>query len=228
MASPRALRSRKARRTGKGLGNRPEARAGRETGKGLGPSRDPETGFFDEASALEKGSGRVARPSGGAAIRKGISPGLRLREFLERRQASARRFSKGRPEGLRPRCEPWRRRGFGRVGSARDVQAGFRSRRSDPTGIGEGLNRPSRDPPDAERGFAASLRGPRKAKRAFAPASQSESRPARDGLATQRRQSRLGQVGAGGDTGPHYLFGGVASRPRRIAGLSRAAGPILF
>ena len=29
------------------------------------------------------------------------------------------------------------------------------------------------------------------------------SRPARDGLATQRRQSKLGQVGAGGDTGPH-------------------------
>ena len=80
-----------------------------------------------------------------------------------------------------------------------------------------------RDPPGPERGLAASLRGPRKAKRAFAPASQSESRPARDGLATQRRQSKLGQVGAGGDAGPHYDSGRrrdrrqATNRPRRFS-----------
>jgi hypothetical protein len=139
----------------------------------------------------------------------------------ERQGLRAAPRSDGRPEGPRPRCEPQEtaRLRPGRI-RQREAMAGFRPCRSDPTGIGEGPSGLSRDPPGPERGFAASLRDPGKAAGAQAPP-QSRSRPARDGLATQRRQSRLGQVGAGGDTGPHYRF-----RPPSVrAGASRASPP---
>jgi hypothetical protein len=98
MASPKAPLEPKVRRTGKVHGNRPEARAGRETGKGFGPSRDPKTGFFEEASALKEGSGRVARPSGEAAIRKGISGGFGLAGFLGRRRLRPESFGRATGE----------------------------------------------------------------------------------------------------------------------------------
>ncbi len=191
----------------------------------------------EEVSAFEKGSGRAARPSGGAAIRKGFRrasapggssmvgkasaqrrskgdfEGLRLGE-VPRRAGRLRPsvFRKGDRKGFGPDASLRKGRGSGRARSEPGAEAGLRSRRGDPVGIGEGPHGPSARPPGSERGFAASLRDPRKAKRAFAPASQSESRPARDGLATQRRQSKLGQVGAGGDTGPHYDSGRPARR----------------
>jgi hypothetical protein len=62
-----------------------------------------------------------------------------------------------------------------RPAGSREKAAGPRSRRLDPTGIGEGLSGSSRDPPDFRtrlRGLAPGPRG--KAKRAFAPASRSE------------------------------------------------------
>jgi hypothetical protein len=162
------------------------------------------TGLDEKVSAFEKRSGKVAKPSGGAAIRKGFREASASRRSSKKRKGFGSAFFRNvRPERLRSRCEPEgtaRLRpgpirkgsfglGFGLVQATRRDRGGASCRSSGPAG--------------AERGFAASLRDPRKAKRAFAPGSQSESRPARDGLATQRRQSKLGQVGAGGDTGPH-------------------------
>ena len=141
-------------------------------GRASAPTRSRKNGSVEAASPWRRARRRAAKLSGGAAIRKGFSEGFGPGRFLERRQASgprqsttltgpvAGRFSKGRPEGLRPRCEPWRRRGFGRAGSARDVEAGFRFRRSDPEGIGEGPRLLFRNPSGTERGFAASLRNP--------------------------------------------------------------------
>ena len=144
------------------------------------------TGQSEKASAFEYSSGRAAKPSGGARSER--APG----------------------EAFSPDASPWGRRGCGRAGPDGSA-GGIRSCPSDRRGSARGFPASFRDPPGAERGFAASLRDPRKATRAFAPASRSESRPARDGLATQRRQSKLGQVGAGGDTGPHYDFSGRES-----------------
>jgi hypothetical protein len=146
-------------------------------GERLRPEPRPERGRASRFRPSSEAPGRAAKPSGQTAIRKGDRTGFGLDASLRRR------------------------RGFGRAGS--DGGARDRILPERPTGIGEGLRASLREPPGAERGFAASLRDPRKATRAFAPASRSESRPARDGLATQRRQSKLGQVGAGGDTGPH-------------------------
>lgn len=102
----------------------------------------------------------------------------------------------------------------------------------DPKGSDGGISVPP-ERPDGDRREALgplfqTRRGPngasrlapepaRRATRAFGPEARSQSRPARDGLATQRRQSKLGQVGAGGDTGPHYDSG---ARPRALAGLA--------
>ena len=170
----------RSRRTGEGRGNRPVERAGRETARGFGSRPRPER-VPDEASV----SGGV-RDSGKA--------------FGRRRDPKGDRRGLGPDANLeKARLRPGRIR-------QRDAAAGLRPRSCDPTGIGEGPNQPlRRDPPGPERGFAASLRDPGKAAGAQAPP-RSRSRPARDGLATQRRQSRLGQVGAGGDTGPHYPF----------------------
>jgi hypothetical protein len=209
MASPRLPWSRKARRTGKGRGNRPEVRAGRESGKGLGPSRDSKRG---SSKRLRPGKGLREI---GEAFGLSRDPNRDFESLSGSRDSSkgegfGRNPSKGRPERSRPRCEPSEtarlRPGRIRRGSVRGPTAALRN------------------PPGAERGFAASLRGPRKAKRAFAPASQSESRPARDGLATQRRQSKLGQVGAGGDTGPHYDSIGWSSPMATGPSQARRAG----
>ena len=54
-------------------------------GEGLTPQPRPETGFVDEASAFEKGSGTAPRPSGGGAIRKGIWKGFGPERFPEGR-----------------------------------------------------------------------------------------------------------------------------------------------
>ena len=186
---------------GDGEGLRPQPRPGRDPTKRLRPRK--------------AGSGRVARPSGGAAIRKGISRGSRLERFLERRDGSgppskfasigpmAQRLSKGRPEGLRPRCEPAEtarlrpgliQSGSGSGTSVLPMRPG-RDRRgasrpvAETTGFRTGLTDSLRDSEESEAGVRARL--------------AIQSRPARDGLATQRRQSKLGQVGAGGDTGPH-------------------------
>jgi hypothetical protein len=132
----------------------------REAGTGSRPSRGPKRGssrgFGLEGKLRESGEafGRSRDPKG---ISQGFGPG----RFPEERRASARRFSKGRPERLRPRCEPWRRRGFGRAGSAREATAGISvqahaTRRESAWGLAP----PCRDPPDAERGLAASLRDP--------------------------------------------------------------------
>src|SRR5687768_14120206 len=85
MATPKGLLgASKARRTGEGRGNRPAAQP---EGKGRKASAPASTrkGFFEEASASDGRSWRAARPSGGAAIRKGISKGFGFEKFLERR-----------------------------------------------------------------------------------------------------------------------------------------------
>lgn len=102
-------------------------------------------------------------------------------------------FEKGERKRLRPRCEPLE------------------------TAALHGLPDPK---PGAERGFIASLRNSGRAARTLC-ARRDPSRPARDGLATRRRQSRLGQVGAGGNAGPHHDSGAWAS-------LSASSGPNLF
>jgi hypothetical protein len=159
--------------------------------KALRPSRDPR-GFFEEASALEAGSWKAGRLQG-------------PHQSLALMGPSAQRFSKGDRRGFGLDASLWTRLGPRLAPDPkRDAAAGFRSFQSDPTGIGQGLHGLCRDPP-GPNGARASLRdrGERRASRL----ERSQSRPARDGLATQRRQSKLGQVGAGGDTGPHYDSG---------------------
>jgi hypothetical protein len=142
----------KTGRTGEGRGNRPAVRAGRETARASAPAAT-RTGFIEEASASSGGLRDGGKAFGRRRDPKRDFERLRPREVP--REAgrlrgphqgttligpSAQRFSKGRPERFRPRCEPWRRHGFGRAGSTREAAAGFRSRSSDPTGIGEGLS----------------------------------------------------------------------------------------
>lgn len=167
------------------------------------------TGFVDEASAFEMGSGRAARPSGGAAFRKGISTGFGLARFLEGREGfRAHPLSKGRPERLRPRCEPWRRRGFGRTVSDPGSGGGISVSPKRPDGDRRAAFGPLPGPTGCRTGLRGLAPGPEESEAGVSARLAIRSRPARDGLATQRRQSKLGQVGAGGDTGPHYDSGG--------------------
>jgi hypothetical protein len=134
-----------ARRTGKGRGNRPEARAGRGTGKGFGPSRDP-----------KRGSSKRLRPPQAAP---GEWRGLRAEPRSER---DLWRF--------RPREVPRKAAGFGpafferATGEAsasmraletarlrpgrirRGRRGGISIPAKRPQGIGEGLHRPSARP----------------------------------------------------------------------------------
>lgn len=163
----------------------PRGSAGRETGKGSGPSRDPngvqQGGFGLRAGLRESGKafGRRRDPKRGFW-------GLRPREVprtagrLQGPHQStalmgprAQRLSKGRPERLRPRCEPWRRRGFGRAGS-------------DP-GSGGGISVPLKRPDGDRRGAFGPLPKPtgcRTGPRGLAPGSggkrSGRSRPPRD------------------------------------------------
>ena len=163
-------------------------------------------GFLRRASALKRDPGRRQGLRAAPRSEKGFER-FTPREVLGTREGfGPALFRKGRPERFRPRCEPWRRHGSPcRIRQGKREQ-GLRSCPSDPTGIGERSSGLCRYPPGAERGFAASLRDPSRATRASVRGAI-QSRPARDGLATQRRQSKLGQVGAGGDTGPHYDSG---------------------
>jgi hypothetical protein len=156
--------------------------------------------------------GRSAEPAKAAGIapwssRKGSGQGLRPEAVT--RTGSRRSFGRergpGKRQGLRaaPRSKAtggasapmraWRRCGFGRAGSAQGDGGGASALPPRPTGDRTGL-----------RGLAAV---PGESGRSVRAPPRSQSRPARDGRATQRRQSRLGQVGAGGDTGPHYDSG---------------------
>jgi hypothetical protein len=151
----------------------------RESGKAFGRRRDPK-GDFDELRLREvpRKAGRF-RPS---VFRKGDRRGFGLDASLQER--------------VRLRPDPIQGSGGGASVSPRR-----------PDGDRRGAFRASlRDPPGSERGFAASLRDPGESEAGVRARLAIQSRPARDGLATQRRQSRLGQVGAGGDTGPHYRF----------------------
>jgi|GEM_PF-4446338 len=160
------------------------------------PGRDP-AGRFEEASASEDRSGRPARPSGGAAIRngdrrrfrapagsEGSGPGfgpIRDRRDVERlrpgdvpgraRRPRPNRFFEGRPERLRPRCEP-RTRSRLRPGSdpPRDADGGISVLPRRPAGIGEGLSGLSRNPPGPERGFTAFAAGSGESGRGSRPA----------------------------------------------------------
>jgi hypothetical protein len=93
------------RRTGEGRGNRPVARDGRGPARGFGPESRPERAT-GEASA-EAG----VRESGEAFGRR-RDPKRDFERLHAARgssacaKASAKRVSKGRPEGFRPRCEP--------------------------------------------------------------------------------------------------------------------------
>jgi hypothetical protein len=117
-----------------------------------------------------------------------------------------------RPGPIRPGK---RRRDFGLASATR-------------RGSARGLALLCRDPPGAERGFAASLRDPGESEAGVRARLAIQSRPARDGLATQRRQSKLGQVGAGGDTGPHYDSRPPFCQPWRILRLSFPSGDQLI
>jgi len=81
--------SRKACRPAKAAGIAPRLEPAGD-GEGLRLQPRPETGSIEEASALDTGSGRAARPSGGAAIRKG----KRRRDF-GLAQATRRESPKG-------------------------------------------------------------------------------------------------------------------------------------
>jgi len=157
----------------------------------LRPGPRPETGS-GEVSALP-GSGKAGRLQG-------------LHRSSASMEARGPALSEGRPEEV---SASMRAQGDGEA-SAEPDPAGREGRISippeRPEGIGERPQSLSRDPRDPNAGHRPSLRDPGKAATASA-SPRSRSRPARDGRATQRRQSRLGQVGAGGDTGPHYRSG---------------------
>jgi len=188
-----------SRRTGDGDGLRPQPRPERGSTRGLRLS----SGAPGERRGL-RAEARSERDFGK----------LRLREVPRKSQkASARAsFETGDRRGFGPDASPRRGRGFGRARSAPGSGGGdFGPRPSDPTGIGEGPRGLSRDPPGAERGSPRS--GSRRRACGLHGPLAIRSRPARDGLATQRRQSKLGQVGAGGDTGPHSDSRGDACPP---------------
>jgi hypothetical protein len=89
----RLFTSRKARRTGEGRGNRPAAGAGGKRGRAQAQAAT-RTEFLEEASAFERRSGRAARPSGGAAIRKGFPGAYASGGSSKNGKASAQGFSK--------------------------------------------------------------------------------------------------------------------------------------
>jgi hypothetical protein len=65
------------------------------------------TGLDEKVSAFEKRSGKVAKPSGGAAIRKGFREASASRRSSKKRKGFGSAFFRnGRPERLRSRCEP--------------------------------------------------------------------------------------------------------------------------
>jgi hypothetical protein len=205
-------------RTGEGRGNRPAARAGREAAQGFGPETATRTGSSKRLRPRKR-----LRESGKAFGRRrdpqGISRGFTPREVP--RKAGRLRPSVFRKGDLR---------GFGSDASLETVR--LRPGRIRQKGSGGGISVPQ-PPPDGDRRAASSRsaethRGPNGASRprcgtrgkrpGLRPRRDPEAAPARDGLATQRRQSRLGQVGAGGDTGPHYLLRTVADRPHFSVG----------
>lgn len=173
-------------------------------------------GSFASRKAAPTGEGRGNRPAAGAGGRRGRAQApAATRNGVRRKGFTSSRRAPGERQG--PRAAPRSERG--------KRKAGFRFRPSDPKGIGEGFTASPRNPPDAERGLAASLRDPGESEAGVRARLAIQSRPARDGLATQRRQSKLGQVGAGGDTGPHYDSGAaLADRAQVHAGECRALG----
>lgn len=114
-----------------------------KTARGFGPEPRPER-------VPRRGFGR----EGGPGKRQGLRAAPR---------------SEGRPEGLRPRCEP----GEGAASAGPDPpgkrRRGFQLRLRNPTGIGEGLAPPPR-PTGDRTGLRASLRYPGKAAGASGPA----------------------------------------------------------
>lgn len=152
----------------------PRGSSRKGNGEGFGPSRDPKRGSSKRLRPWRRASGRVARPLGGASIRKGISGGFGLAGFPGRRDgfgpASFERATGGASASMRAQETARLRPGSIRQGSG----GGISVLPKRPDGNRRGASRPSRDPPGAERGFTALLRDPRKAKRAFAPASQSK------------------------------------------------------
>ena len=137
-------------------------------GDGLGPSRDPK-GFVEEASALEGAPGEWQGLRAAPRSERGFRRASASRGSSKGGKASAERFSKGRPERLRPRCEPWR--GAASAGpDPKGSEAGFRSCPSDPTGIGEGLSGLSAETHRVPNGASRPRSGiRRKAKRAPRP-----------------------------------------------------------
>lgn len=174
------------------------------------------------------GEGRGNRPAAGAGreAAKGSGPGPRPervpgeasaeQRIRESGQAFGRRRDpKGDRKGFGLDASLWRRRGPGRAGSAKGCGGGPHGFATAPYRAPNGASRLAAVSGESGRGVRAPPR--------------SRSRPARDGLATQRRQSKLGQVGAGGDTGPHYIRADAKSGPggqldeRSAAALIRAA-----
>lgn len=178
---------------------RPEGPAEPAKAAGIAPRLEP-AGRRRQASARGRDPNGVARGFGPERLRQsGKASGPPSKCCFDGTLGPAP--CEGRPEGLRPRCEP----GTGRLRPAGSAQgrgkAGFQSCRTRPEGDRREASRPLPRPNGGRTG-----REPRSGtrEREGPRPTRSRSRPARDGLATQRRQSRLGQVGAGGDTGPHY------------------------
>jgi hypothetical protein len=202
---------------------RPKRKAGRRT-KPRPHQRKPMHGGisrnFPNRRRLRESPRGTSRQGDGARLRPGPRPDGVARGFGPGRlrqggKASGppskycfdgtlgRALGEGRPEGSRPRCEPWNRQA-----SAGRIQPG--TRKSGISVLPEAARRDRREafgplprPTGGRTGREprSGIRGARRVR-----PTRSRSRPARDGLATQRRQSRLGQVGAGGDTGPHYFM----------------------
>jgi hypothetical protein len=186
LATPKGSHEPEGPPNGEGRGNRPAARAGGERGKAYAP----------------------------AATRTGSSNGLRPRPRIREdgKAFGRRRDPKGDRRGLGLEASPRRRRGFGRAGSAKGSGGGTSVPCLRPDGDRREAFGPLGDTRRIPNGASRPRSGIRGERRGLRPAARSASRPARDGLATQRRQSRLGQVGAGGDTGPHYDSGAAPLR----------------
>jgi len=175
MAMPKgSSASWKACRTGEGCGNRPAARSGGKRG-GLRPKLPTERGSAKRLRPWRRSPGERQGLRVAPLSERGFRKASAWRGSSKGGTASAQRFSEGRPERFRPRCEPLERARL-RPGPIRQGSGGgmqVRPKRPDgdrreahaslprPTGCRTGLHR-----------LAPGIRG--RAKRTFASASQSK------------------------------------------------------
>ena len=144
-------------------------------GEGLRPQPGPERGSSKRLRPRKRAPGEWQGLRAAPRSERDFG-GLRPREVPRKAgRLRPRAFRNGRPERLRPRCEPRRRYGFGRAGSGkRGATAGILVPARRPDGDRRGALRPLPRPTGCRTGREprSGVRG--KAKRAFAPASRSK------------------------------------------------------